>query len=571
MLYLLALLATLVVGQQSPLPLAASEHRHAISDYTLQAKPDLSDYVTEILSKGSIPGLALGVVYPNGTVEHGAWGVKTEDGVNTTTDAFLASSIGILMDDFANGRNATALPVGIRHFDWYTTITDLLPDDWKLLDEWAHSKANIRDVLSHVSGLPRHDYTYKPGDSALDVVQRMRHLKPAFELRQRWSYNNQASQHYMYILVAHLIAKYSGISYPEFVKARIFDPLNMTSSTFSPSDAARTAKLTQSWTRFRRLIPFWFSDEIAEMKAGPGGVISNVVDLTNWLQMLLNEGLVPGTNETIIPRNVFDEMTTAHAVVSGRAPSPESSLAGYGLGWSVSSYKGHEIVSHSGGIPGFSTMISFLPSDGLGIVVLTNADEKYPYILELARHIIDNTLGLSSSAAVASPANPPASQVTPIFSSTAQNIDSLETFTGTYTDAGYGNLTLCAASSQSSHCQAVLDSFSPFEPDDKSSRLYAAFSSVWSSHIRLIHGHGDTWNITFTYLFPHGYGKDTSPFETFETGSSQGMVQFVTKGKSEMVGFGLFLVHEVTMRRRIGGTVEDIADVWFRKVDSDTD
>lgn len=59
------------------------------------------------------------------------------------------------MDDFARGKNVTALPSGLTKFDWDTKVVDILPDEWQLMDEWANSKANIRDILTHVSGLPR--------------------------------------------------------------------------------------------------------------------------------------------------------------------------------------------------------------------------------------------------------------------------------------------------------------------------------------------------------------------------------------------------------------------------------
>jgi len=59
------------------------------------------------------------------------------------------------MDDFAHGQNLTALPDGVNEFTWNTKVKDLLPDAWELMDPWASSKANIRDILSHTSGLPR--------------------------------------------------------------------------------------------------------------------------------------------------------------------------------------------------------------------------------------------------------------------------------------------------------------------------------------------------------------------------------------------------------------------------------
>ena len=63
--------------------------------------------------------------------------------------------MGILINDYATGRNTTPLPDGIQTFDWEPKIKDLLPEEWKLSDHWAEEKANLKDIFSHVSGLPR--------------------------------------------------------------------------------------------------------------------------------------------------------------------------------------------------------------------------------------------------------------------------------------------------------------------------------------------------------------------------------------------------------------------------------
>jgi hypothetical protein len=71
------------------------------------------------------------------------------------TKAFTAAGLGLVMDDFAQGRNVTPLPDNVSHFSWDTKIKDLLPNDWKLMDPWASEAVSIQDALSHVSGLPR--------------------------------------------------------------------------------------------------------------------------------------------------------------------------------------------------------------------------------------------------------------------------------------------------------------------------------------------------------------------------------------------------------------------------------
>ncbi len=83
----------------------------------------------------------------------------------------------------------------------------------------------------------------------------------------------------MYMVGARIVEKYAQVPYETFVTSLIFKPLNMTSSTYSPSAAARTCRVTQTWTRGVRRIPYWFSDEVNALFAGPGGAISNVEDM----------------------------------------------------------------------------------------------------------------------------------------------------------------------------------------------------------------------------------------------------------------------------------------------------
>ena len=59
------------------------------------------------------------------------------------------------MDDFAHGRNKTPLPGGLSRLTWKTKVADILPNDWRLMDPWASQKANLIDILTHLSGVAR--------------------------------------------------------------------------------------------------------------------------------------------------------------------------------------------------------------------------------------------------------------------------------------------------------------------------------------------------------------------------------------------------------------------------------
>ena len=63
--------------------------------------------------------------------------------------------------------------------------------------------------------------------------------------------------------------------------------------------------------------------------------------------MLLNRGVDPYTNRTMVPLLTFEEMTTARNIISGRPLSRLDSIAGYGMAWMRSSYQGHDVGSPS--------------------------------------------------------------------------------------------------------------------------------------------------------------------------------------------------------------------------------
>ncbi|KIP11152.1 hypothetical protein PHLGIDRAFT_28072 [Phlebiopsis gigantea 11061_1 CR5-6] len=534
----------------------------------------------ELMQEAAIKGLSIGVVLPDGSVETTALGFRSEHGDVMTTDtlfaiascskAFLTGSIGILMDDFAQGRNQTALPSTIHPFDWSTKIKDLFPDYWKLMDPWATDKATLRDILSHQSGLPRHDFSYKPTDKPLDVLRRMQYLRPAFELRQRWHYNNQ-----MYMLGAYLVSTYSGIPYTNYVQDRILNPLNMSSTTFSPDEALETGRRSQSWTGLGRLIPFWMTDDMTDLAAGMGGLVSSVEDLTKWIKVLLHGGVEAKTNKTIIPYAAYEEITTSLSIVSGRTSQPYLSPTMYGLAWNQHSYQGHKMLEHSGAFPGFSSEVAFFPDDNVGIVTLANGDEKHKQELSVIYRIIEDYLGLphKESERLRNETFASNKSIKPALSTGNKTSESLAlplaAYAGHYHDPGYGSFTLCAPSpSPSSECTSVLHDFAPFHDTTNGSipALYTTVSAVWISHFRLVHRSADVFELHGTFLFPHGYGKDTSPFETNEMGDEPPTAEFwVEDGKVKGVALN-GLVGEMTEMQRSGGSLKDTAEVWLEKV-----
>ena len=87
---------------------------------------------------------------------------------------------------------------------------------------------------------------------------------------------------------------------------------------------------------------------------------------------------------------------------------------------------------------------------------------------------------------------------------------------------------------------------------------------MWTSHVRMRHQQGVTFDFYPATLYPNGYGKDTTPF-VWDVGA-EGSVEFVVED-GEVVGFGVNgFVEQLTERARTYESVRDRAEVWFDRV-----
>src|SRR5947209_2977152 len=131
--------------------------------------------------------------------------------IASTTKAFTAMAVAMLVDQ------------GV--LDWDTPVREYIP--WfRLCDDFATERMTPRDLLSHRSGLPRHDFV-RLGTEATreELVRRLRHLAPAQDFRTVYQYQNL-----MYMTAGYLVEQVSGMSWEQFVQTRIFDRLGMVST-----------------------------------------------------------------------------------------------------------------------------------------------------------------------------------------------------------------------------------------------------------------------------------------------------------------------------------------------------
>jgi hypothetical protein len=150
----------------------------------------------------------------------------------------------------------------------------------------------------------------------------------------------------------------------------------------------------------------------------------------------------------------------------------------------------------------------------------------------------------------------------------------LSAFAGTYSDPAYGSFTLCAPSSASEACQAVLDTFqttSNATGKTNEEALYASWPRLWGTHLRVLRTSSDStsvkWTFSPTALFPSGFGADTTPFEL--PMDQDALAEFGLDEDGKVIGLGVVSEGLTDVERvRKGENAEERAEVWFSRVDT---
>lgn len=353
----------------------------AADDVTRDALLELPHLVDEVRGRWRVPGVAVAVVKDGAVVYSGGFGRRdlgapgevtdaTVFAVGSTTKAFTAASLAMLAEE------------GVVGLD--RPVRSYIPE-FQLADSYAGDHVTVRDLLAHRSGLERHDAVwYRSGLDREELIRRLRFLQPSAGLRERFLYNNL-----MYAVAGEIVGRVTSGAWEDFVRRRIFDPLDMSRTGFAVptapgADVAAPHGLSPDGEVIA--VPRYTGLEVAPAS----GIDSTAADMARWVQLLLGFGELGGTR--LLDESVVAEMFTPQMAVPAVGPR-EVPITTYGLGWFVETYRGRLMVSHTGSIDGFYSIVALLPTDGLGVVVLTNRSQHHvPEVV--ARWVFDRFLGL---------------------------------------------------------------------------------------------------------------------------------------------------------------------------------
>jgi len=188
----------------------------------------LDALVENSLKEYEVPGLAIGIVVDGQVIYSKGFGYRDLEAKKPVTPDTLFS-IGSCTKAFTSFLAGTLIDQGL--LEWDTQVLDVLPT-FRLYDEYATRHMTLRDLLTHQSGMPRHDYMwYNSKLNRSQLMERLRYLEPASQLRERFHYNNL-----MYLTAGYLMEELSGKSWETLVSERIFTPLGMKKSNFTIED-----------------------------------------------------------------------------------------------------------------------------------------------------------------------------------------------------------------------------------------------------------------------------------------------------------------------------------------------
>jgi CubicO group peptidase (beta-lactamase class C family) len=204
----------------------------------------------------------------------------------------------------------------------------------------AERAITIRDLLTHTSGLEsgtlgnRIGARMSPRNTSFNLekyVPTLGQVPLDFQPGSRWSYSLLAGME----TLGRIVEVASGMTFDQFLKQRLFDPLEMTDTTFVPSDAQLARSVTlydgRDGTLTRIDTPGWLTTKT--LFSGGGGLWSTTEDYMRFGMMLVNGGALNG-KRILSPRTV-DLMGTNQVgeLYSGTGGSVKG--LGFGLGVDV--------------------------------------------------------------------------------------------------------------------------------------------------------------------------------------------------------------------------------------------
>jgi CubicO group peptidase (beta-lactamase class C family) len=342
--------------------------------------------VADAMAAWHAPAMAVAVVIDDKVVLAKGYGIEevgtkrpvTPDTlfeIASTTKAFTATAMAMLVDD--------------KKLDWDDPVRKHLP--WfRVADPNTDTLITLRDIVSHRSGIGRHDELWDLTDMSRDeLLRRVISVPPARPIRTGYIYNNL-----MFVAAGEAVAAAAKTSWEDFIRTRIFAPLGMAHSRISYAEwTTADHASSHSWNGdTQQVAARTFANY--DVLAPAGTIKSSARDMAQWLRFQLAGGVIDG--KRLVSQAALDETHMPQLVIrrdaESRETSPETNVSSYAMGWNVMDYRGEMLIAHAGALNGFRTQVALLPGRHSGVVTMTNIGRGLA-TLSVRNAILDRLLG----------------------------------------------------------------------------------------------------------------------------------------------------------------------------------
>lgn len=316
--------------------------------------------VTEIFKKVQVAaGLAGGaaVLIRNGKAETCFFG-------HSDVEAGLPISEKTYFDIASCTKSFTAMTAALAvdkgWFDWDTPVQQYIPD-FGVADPVLSEKITVRDLLSHRTGLPRHDFIdHLMIPDRNEVCALYRGLEATAGYHQAYQYCNQAYIYYGYVL-----ERITGRSYESWLMEDLAKGAGLGIRVRSVPGCMEGLEHAKPYrTNGKQACRVQYSTCPSE--APDGSVRARIGDLEKWVRLMSTgaKGLISETQH----RQLLCENIRTNPDETDKEPCY------YAMGWRVTHRGGKKICYHSGDMKGFNAMMGFLPGEDSGFAVLVNTN-----------------------------------------------------------------------------------------------------------------------------------------------------------------------------------------------------
>ena len=249
-----------------------------------------------------------------------------------------------------------------------TYLPDLTPD---------YDAVTVRNLLTHTSGIPS-DFKKRStrpffNESLMgeELYSALDEAELEFAPGDAMRYSNTG-----YSLLYMIIEAVSGASYSDFMKAKIFDPLEMTATESRDHSNSDIEGLANGYVKPKKK----FQTVGSVLRLGGGSLVSTVEDLAKWDAALYTGQLVS--------KSMLEEVWTPYVLNDGKNASmgadPQGRYYQAGMGWFIGDENGRGLVHHSGGVDGFAANIDRYREEGMTFIVLCNIENTTAVFLTAA-------------------------------------------------------------------------------------------------------------------------------------------------------------------------------------------